>query len=121
MTRMTATPPNSHAATADNVRMQPSAVEISVLPVEVIALTQISATRKIIGGVVITSRRSARLVYRPARMQPATKLSPASAVRCSHPAVSVPGKNTVNITSPAPRAVSRAGAAPLPSGLAGSP
>ena len=32
MTRVTATPPKSHGAAADNVRMQPSAVEISSRP-----------------------------------------------------------------------------------------
>src|SRR6202042_3507525 len=85
---------------------------ITALPVEVIALTQISEIRKISGGMVTTTSRSGRLAYRPARMQPARKLTPVRTGRCSHPAGSVPGKNSENIARPAPRAVSRAGAAP---------
>ena len=108
MTRETATPTSIQGPTSASVRTVPSAIEMSVLPVAVSALVASSAQKKRSGGLMTTLSKSRGLVYHAAAAQPTTKLPPASGLQSSQAEMRIPRKDSTNMPSSAPRAVSRA-------------
>src|ERR1039458_5123897 len=94
--KRTATPANSHGATLASVRVVPSAIETSMLPVEVSALTLSSAQKKRTGGLTTTLSKSRDLVHRAAAAQPSTKLPPASGLQCSQLETRIPRNERTN-------------------------